>query len=44
MLNKFRGAILGLAIGDALGMPVEGASREEIKQLGTIKALPENGE
>jgi ADP-ribosylglycohydrolase len=29
--KRFRGAILGLAIGDALGMPVEGLSEEEIR-------------
>jgi len=29
--KRFRGTILGLAIGDALGMPVEGLSAEEIK-------------
>ncbi|MEM4524728.1 MAG: ADP-ribosylglycohydrolase family protein, partial [Archaeoglobaceae archaeon] len=33
MLEKFEGCILGLAIGDALGMPVEGMSREKIKQI-----------
>ncbi|MDK2790518.1 MAG: hypothetical protein PWP15_1025 [Methanothermococcus sp.] len=31
MLSKFRGAILGLSIGDALGMPSEGLTKEEIK-------------
>ena len=31
-IEKFRGAILGFAIGDALGMPVENMSREEIKR------------
>jgi ADP-ribosylglycohydrolase len=30
---KFRNCILGLAVGDALGMPVEGLSRENIKQI-----------
>jgi len=30
--HRFRGAILGLAIGDALGMPVEGLSPDEIRQ------------
>lgn len=29
--DRFRGAVLGLAIGDALGMPVEGLSAREIK-------------
>lgn len=32
MVEKFEGCILGLAIGDALGMPAEGMSREKIKQ------------
>ncbi|NHW89314.1 MAG: ADP-ribosylglycohydrolase family protein [Archaeoglobales archaeon] len=32
MLENFEGCILGLAIGDALGMPLEGMSREEIKR------------
>ncbi len=33
MIKMFRGAILGFAIGDALGMPVEGLSRDEIKKI-----------
>ncbi len=33
MEEKFRNCILGLAVGDALGMPVEGLSIENIKQL-----------
>lgn len=33
MVEKFEGTIVGLAIGDALGMPAEGMSREEIKRL-----------
>ncbi len=33
MEEKFRNCILGLAVGDALGMPVEGLSPENIKQL-----------
>lgn len=33
MVEKFEGCILGLAIGDALGMPVEGLSREKVKQI-----------
>lgn len=38
MIEKFEGCILGLAIGDALGMPAEGMSREKIKQIyGEIK-------
>ncbi|WP_048091603.1 ADP-ribosylglycohydrolase family protein [Geoglobus acetivorans] len=32
MQSNFRGSLLGLAIGDALGMPVEGMTYEEIKQ------------
>lgn len=30
--SRFRGAMLGLAIGDALGMPVEGMTSEEITE------------
>ncbi|MEM1579049.1 MAG: ADP-ribosylglycohydrolase family protein [Archaeoglobaceae archaeon] len=33
MLKKFEGCLLGLAIGDALGMPVEGLSRDKVKQI-----------
>lgn len=33
MKDTFRNCILGLAVGDALGMPVEGLSPENIKQL-----------
>ncbi|MCS7118831.1 MAG: ADP-ribosylglycohydrolase family protein [Archaeoglobaceae archaeon] len=33
MIEKFEGCILGLAIGDALGMPAEGMSREKIKEI-----------
>lgn len=33
MLEKFEGCILGLAIGDALGMPAEGLSREKVKRI-----------
>ena len=32
MLNKFKGCLLGLAIGDALGAPVEFLSLEKIKE------------
>ncbi|MEM0503767.1 MAG: ADP-ribosylglycohydrolase family protein [Archaeoglobaceae archaeon] len=32
-LEKFEGCILGLAIGDALGMPAEGLSREKVKEI-----------
>jgi ADP-ribosylglycohydrolase len=31
MLNKFKGCFVGLAIGDAMGMPSEGLTKEEIK-------------
>ncbi|RLI75075.1 ADP-ribosylglycohydrolase family protein [Archaeoglobales archaeon] len=38
LLDQFKGCILGAAIGDALGMPVEGLTREEIKKIhGEIK-------
>ncbi len=33
MIKRFRGAIIGFAIGDALGMPVEGLSRDDIKRI-----------
>ncbi len=33
MFKKFRGAVLGFAIGDALGMPVEGMKIEEIRSI-----------
>ncbi|MCS7121279.1 MAG: ADP-ribosylglycohydrolase family protein [Archaeoglobaceae archaeon] len=33
MLHKFERCLLGLAVGDALGMPVEGLSREQIKKI-----------
>lgn len=33
MLHKFENCLLGLAVGDALGMPVEGFSREQIKKI-----------
>ncbi len=33
MLERFEGCLLGLAIGDALGMPVEGLSPEKIWKL-----------
>jgi len=32
MRSKFAGCLLGVAIGDSLGMPVEGLSAEEIKE------------
>ncbi|RLI77476.1 ADP-ribosylglycohydrolase family protein [Archaeoglobales archaeon] len=38
MLDQFKGCILGVAIGDALGMPVEGLTRNKIKELyGKVK-------
>ena len=33
MLKKFRGALLGFAIGDALGMPAEGLKLDEVKKV-----------
>ena len=40
MKDKVRGAIVGLAIGDALGMPVEGLKPETIKKnFGYIKTM-----
>lgn len=32
-MEKFEGCILGTAIGDALGMPVEGMSRKQIREI-----------
>lgn len=38
LLDQFKGCILGAAIGDALGMPVEGLTRKEIKEkYGMVK-------
>ncbi len=38
MDTRFRNCILGVAVGDALGMPAEGLRREDIKRLyGTIR-------
>jgi ADP-ribosyl-[dinitrogen reductase] hydrolase len=31
-LEKYQGALVGLAVGDVLGMPVEGMSQEEIRE------------
>jgi ADP-ribosyl-[dinitrogen reductase] hydrolase len=31
-LKRFQGCLVGVAVGDALGMPVEGMSREDIKR------------
>ena len=46
MLDKFKGCLLGLAIGDALGMPVEGLTAQEIeKSVGAVRDMmpaPEN--
>ncbi|MGA9097749.1 MAG: ADP-ribosylglycohydrolase family protein [Methanotrichaceae archaeon] len=40
MLDRFRGCLLGLAVGDALGMPVEGYTPEEIKaKFGKVKDM-----
>jgi ADP-ribosylglycohydrolase len=37
MLGRFQGSLLGLAIGDALGMPVEGAKASKIRdELGRV--------
>jgi len=32
-LKRFQGCLVGVAVGDALGMPVEGMSREDIKRF-----------
>ncbi|MGP3667826.1 MAG: ADP-ribosylglycohydrolase family protein [Candidatus Bathyarchaeota archaeon] len=38
--SKFIGSLLGLAVGDALGMPVEGLTAEEIKvKFGVVKEM-----
>lgn len=38
LLDQFKGCVLGVAIGDALGMPVEGLTRDEIKKIyGKVK-------
>lgn len=42
--NAFLGALVGMAIGDALGLPVLGKSAEEIGELQTYLELPEVGE
>jgi ADP-ribosyl-[dinitrogen reductase] hydrolase len=40
MLEGFRGCLLGLAVGDALGMPTEGYSREEIRsKFGVVRDM-----
>lgn len=38
--DAFRGALLGTAVGDALGMPVEGWSRSAVEtELGEIREM-----
>ncbi len=40
VLDRFRGCFLGLAVGDALGMPTEGYTAEEIRsKFGIIKDM-----
>jgi ADP-ribosyl-[dinitrogen reductase] hydrolase len=40
MQDRFRGCLLGLAVGDALGMPVEGYSAEEIRsKFGAVRDM-----
>lgn len=40
MLDRFRGCLLGVAVGDALGMPVEGYTAEEIKsKFGPVRDM-----
>jgi ADP-ribosyl-[dinitrogen reductase] hydrolase len=40
LLDRFRGCMLGLAVGDALGMPVEGLTRDEIAEsLGEVREM-----
>jgi ADP-ribosyl-[dinitrogen reductase] hydrolase len=40
LLNQFQGCMLGLAVGDALGMPVEGLKRDEIAEsLGEVREM-----
>jgi ADP-ribosyl-[dinitrogen reductase] hydrolase len=37
LLDKFKGALIGCAVGDALGMPVEGMGRDDIaSRYGTV--------
>ncbi|MCS7191793.1 MAG: ADP-ribosylglycohydrolase family protein [Armatimonadetes bacterium] len=39
-LERFQGCLVGIAIGDALGMPVEGMSKEKIRQsFGILKDM-----
>ncbi len=40
ILDRFKGCLLGVAVGDALGMPVEGYSAEEIEsKFGRVKDM-----
>lgn len=40
LLDRFRGCMLGLAVGDALGMPVEGLTRDQIRDcLGEVREM-----
>jgi ADP-ribosylglycohydrolase len=40
MLDRFCGCLLGLAVGDALGMPTEGYSQQEIRsQFGQVRDM-----
>ncbi len=44
VLDKFKGAMVGCAVGDALGAPVEGMSRDTIREIyGTVTDLVEDG-
>ncbi len=40
MLDRFRGCLLGVAVGDALGMPVEGYTAHEIEsKFGSVREM-----
>lgn len=40
LLDRFRGCLLSLAVGDALGMPVEGLTRDEIREsVGEVREM-----
>jgi len=40
MLDRFRGCLLGAAVGDALGMPTEGYTAEEIRvRFGIVEEM-----
>jgi ADP-ribosyl-[dinitrogen reductase] hydrolase len=40
LVDRFRGCMLGVAVGDALGMPVEGLTRYEIRaSLGEVREM-----